>query len=130
MDSVTLINMLDRRFSLDELHALAFDCGWADDIGTNHTVKKRYARSLVSFAKRRAALPKLMQMAARANPVLVFDGTVLRETGGEEFDSSQFEPEPEIEPVSSEKDDIIRGLQKHYNDPIGNALVYLLKRSS
>ena len=129
MDTRVLYGILERRFSLGELHSLAFDCGWdREAIGTNHTVKATFLRELIQYASRHSALNLLMKMAANANPVLQFDGTRLIELNGESFEPTQ-EPvkTPPPDPRLERKRQIMERLERRDNRAVFEALAYLLE---
>ena len=129
MDTRVLYGILERRFSLGELHSLAFDCGWdKETIGTSHTVKAAFLRELIQFASRHSALNRLMKMAANANPVLKFDGTRLVELNGESFEPTQVSvAAPPPDPRLERKQQIMEGLERRDNRAVFEALAYLLE---
>lgn len=127
MDTRELVNIFNRRLSLNELHSLAWDMGWnREDIGTNYTVKSVFTRELICKAERHGFLDRLMQFAANANPVLVFDGTVLYEKGGAIFEPIESDPMPP-DPRETRKQEILAALAQRSRESLFDALAYLIE---
>lgn len=54
---------LERRYNIDELHALAFDMGLQpEQIGGDGATLSEYIIDLISYCERRGCLPSLLEM--------------------------------------------------------------------
>lgn len=131
MNQQKLYGIMDRRFSLGELHTLAFDCGWnRESIGTNHTVKSTFLMELIGYAMRHSAINRLMQAAANRSPVLMFDGETLREVNGDTYQHTDEPAAPEIDPRVAQKAAIIKQLKAKQPQAIYDALVFMLENTA
>lgn len=138
MNNEALTNILSRRFSINDLHTIAIDCGWpVEDIGTNHHVKSTFLRNLIQYAQRRSQLPKLLAMAAKNNSVLVYEDGVLYEKGGDTVNTIVTEIVSQPDPKELKRQEVLnllKGVSGYNNDEANiafrEALLFLVENTT